>query len=300
MTAPRTRLVVVGGPTASGKTALAIDLARNLGAEIISADSRQFYTEMRIGNARPTQEELAAVPHHFVADRSVTEPLTAGRFAEEAMALYQRQFSEADYLVVVGGSGLYLRALCEGLDEFPKVTEGARSRVQSIYEEQGLVGLQTQLGRLDPDYYATVDTQNHRRLQRALEVTISAGRPYSSFLGNRPARPFDLVYLMPEIDRASLYERINLRVDKMLTQGLEAEAKALQPYADLPALQTVGYQEWWPYFAGEYDRDRAIELIKRNSRRYAKRQLTWFGKGRLYQPVRAPAAALSYVQNFNL
>ena len=292
MAGHRTKLIVVGGPTASGKTALAIQLAQHFGTEILSADSRQFYTEMRIGNARPSPEELAAAPHHFIADRSVTAPLTAGRFADEAMALYERRFSAAEHLVVVGGSGLYLRALCEGLDEFPDVTEGARSQVQRIWEEQGLPGLQTEVKRLDPVYYATVDVHNHRRLQRALEVCLSARAPYSSFLGNRPQRPFDPIYMMPAIDRAALYERINSRVDQMIQNGLESEAITLRPYAKLPTLQTVGYQEWWPYFAGDYHRERAIELIKRNSRRYAKRQLTWFGKGGIYQPVGDVGAAI--------
>ena len=295
MAAQRTKLIVVGGPTASGKTTLAIKLAQHFGTEIISADSRQFYSEMRIGNARPTPEELAAAPHHFIADRRVTEPLTAGRFADEARDLYRERFADTEHLVVVGGSGLYLRALCDGLDEFPDVTEGASSQVQKLWEEQGLEGLQTEVERLDPNYYAIVDRQNHRRLQRALEVCLSANAPYSSYLGNRPARPFDPVYLMPAIERSTLYERINARVDQMLVEGLEAEAETLLPYATLPALQTVGYQEWWPYFAGEYNRDRAIELVKRNSRRYAKRQLTWFGKGKAYQPVTSPEDVLKYM-----
>lgn len=281
----RTKLIVVGGPTASGKTGLAIQLARHYNTEIISADSRQFYHEMRIGNARPTAEELAASPHHFIADRSVTEPLTAGRFAAKALALYKEKFTEAEHLILVGGSGLYIRALCEGLDEFPEVTEEARSRVQSIWEEQGISGLQTLLQQLDPTYFTTVDQQNHRRLQRALEVCLSADQPYSSYLGNRPARPFECIYVMPDVPRPKLYGRINHRVDAMLAEGLEHEARDLQRYQDLPALQTVGYQEWWPYFKGEYDRDRAIELLKRNSRRYAKRQLTWFRKGDLYRAV---------------
>lgn len=274
--APRTKLIVVGGPTASGKTALAIQLAQHFSTEIISGDSRQFYREMEIGNARPTPAELATVPHHFVADRSVENPLTAGKFADEALALYQQKFTEHPYLVLAGGSGLYLRALCEGLDEFPAVTDAARTQVESMLEEGGLDALQSSLEKLDPAYYARVDRQNPRRLIRALEVCLSAGQPYSSFLGNRPARPFDPIYLMTDLPRPALYDRINLRVEMMLESGLEAEAKSLEPYKDLPSLQTVGYQEWWPYFDGVYFKDRAVELIKRNSRRYAKRQVTWF------------------------
>jgi len=279
------KLIVLGGPTASGKTSLAIDLARHFGTEIISGDSRQFYTEMRIGNARPTAEELAAAPHHFVADRSIHAPLTAGKFAEEALARLETIFKDNDYVVVAGGSGLYLRALCEGLDEFPEVTDGARTRVKRLGEERGLAGLQTALADADPDYYARVDTQNARRLERALMVCYSAGQSYSSYLGKRPARPFTCVYLRTDPPRPLLYERINYRVDLMVAEGLEEEARTLYPYRALPVLQTVGYREWWPYFDGEYSRDRAIELVKQNSRRYAKRQVTWFGRGEAYAAV---------------
>ncbi len=287
------QLIVIGGPTASGKTSLALAVARHFGTEIISGDSRQFYREMKIGNARPEPEELAAAPHHFIADRSVQDPLTAGRFAEEALARLATLFQGHDRLVLVGGSGLYLRALCEGLDKFPEVTEQARTQVQRLVAEQGLAGLQAELSRLDPHYFATVDQQNGRRLERALQVCYSSGQPYSSFLGQRPPRPFTSVYFRTHPPRAALYERINLRVDLMLDRGLEEEARRLYPLRDLPALQTVGYQEWWPYFAGDYGRDRAVELIKRNSRRYAKRQVTWFGRGDQYAPVNSPGELLA-------
>ncbi len=278
-------LIVIGGPTASGKTSLAIDLACHYGTEIISGDSRQFYREMAIGNARPDDDELAAAKHHFIADRSIHNPLTAGKFSEEALARLEGIFRTNDKAVLVGGSGLYLRALCEGLDVFPDVTEAAGTQVQSLVEEQGLPGLQAELQRLDPTYFATVDQQNGRRLERALKVCYSAGAPYSSFLGNRPQRPFQCVYLQPKMERPLLYDRINRRVDLMVEAGLEAEARTLFPHRDLPALQTVGYQEWWPHFNGLCTRDRALELIKQNSRRYAKRQTTWFGRGGLYTPV---------------
>jgi len=289
------QLIVVGGPTASGKTSLAIDLARHFGTEIISGDSRQFYQEMEVGNARPTPVELAAAKHHFVADRSVLEPLTAGRFADEALTRLETIFSTHDKAILVGGSGLYLRALCEGLDEFPEVTDQARTQVQKLVEEQGLPGLQAELERLDPVYFATVDQQNSRRLERALKVCYSANQPYSSFLGNRPKRPFTCVYLRTHPPRQVLYERINHRVNLMVADGLEAEAKALLPHRELPALRTVGYQEWWPYFSGEYSRDRAIELIKQNSRRYAKRQVTWFGRGEQYTAVSNLEEALNAI-----
>lgn len=287
------QLIVIGGPTASGKTGLAIEIARHFGTEIISGDSRQFYREMEIGNARPTPAELAAAPHHFVADRSVLEPLTAGRFAEEALDRLEQIFHSHDHAVLVGGSGLYLRALCEGLDEFPDVTDQARTQVQQLLEEQGLPGLQAEVARLDPVYFATVDQQNGRRLERALKVCYSSGEPYSSFLGKRPVRPFNCVYLRTHPPREVLYQRINQRVDEMVVAGLEDEAKALFPNQELPALQTVGYQEWWPYFNGEYPRERAIELIKQNSRRYAKRQVTWFGRDEQYRAVNNLSEALA-------
>jgi tRNA dimethylallyltransferase len=288
-------LIVVGGPTASGKTSLAIDLARHFSTEIISGDSRQFYREMWIGNARPTGEELAAAPHHFIADRSLREPLTAGRFALEAIERLTGIFSENRIAILVGGSGLYLRALCEGLDEFPEVTEAARAQVQSLFEAQGLSALQQKLAELDPVYFTEVDQQNPRRLIRALEVSMSAGQPYSSFRGQQKPRAFEPIYLRLHPDRKLLYQRINQRVDQMLVEGLESEAYGLRKYRHLPVLQTVGYQEWWPFFEGEYDRETAVELIKRNSRRYAKRQVTWFGRGGRYQPVKNLADALSLI-----
>ncbi len=291
-------LIVIGGPTAVGKTTLSIEVAQHFNTEIISGDSRQFYREMAIGTARPEADELAAAKHHFIADRSVHAPLFAGRFAAEAMKRLEVIFSNADIAVLVGGSGLYLRALCEGLDEFPTITEVALARVQRIAAEQGLAGLQQALAIADPQYFSTVDQQNSRRLERALQVSYSAGKPYSSFLGNRPRRPFHSHYFRLTRPRPELYDRINRRVDMMVTAGLEAEAKSLYPFNSLPALQTVGYQEWWPYFAGEYGQDRAVELIKQNSRRYAKRQETWFRKGEVYQPVTTLSEVVAAVAPF--
>ncbi|MEO0733843.1 MAG: tRNA (adenosine(37)-N6)-dimethylallyltransferase MiaA [Bacteroidota bacterium] len=281
-------LLVLGGPTASGKTTLAIELARHFDTAIINGDSRQFYREMRIGNARPTEAELAQAPHYFVADRSLQDPLTAGRFAELALERLELIFVENDYAMLTGGSGLYLRALGEGLDEFPEVPHDVARRVEAMSHPELLMALDA----ADPTYAATVDRANSRRLQRALKVCYASGKPYSSFLGNRPERPFRSVYLRTHPLRELLYARINQRVDQMLADGLEAEARALWPYRELPVLQTVGYQEWWPYFAGKYDRARAVELIKRNSRRYAKRQVTWFGRGDQYVPVNTFAEAM--------
>ncbi|MEM6879288.1 MAG: tRNA (adenosine(37)-N6)-dimethylallyltransferase MiaA [Bacteroidota bacterium] len=282
---PVSTMIVIGGPTASGKTSLAIALAQQLGTEIISADSRQFYTEMRIGNARPSEEELVAVKHHFIADRSIHNPLSAGQFGEEASTLAEQLFEQFEYLVCVGGSGLFINALCEGLDQFPEVTDTARERVLKIWTSAGRSGLQEALAELDPNYYAQVDQQNPRRLMRALEVCYSANAPYSSFLGQKPNRPWKNIFLRTHPERPQLYERINLRVDLMIEQGLEAEAKSLQAHQQLPVMNTVGYQEWWPYFRGEYDKAQAISLIQRNSRRYAKRQVTWFGRGNKYLVV---------------
>ena len=291
------RLIVIGGPTASGKTTLAIEVARHFNTAIISADSRQFYREMEVGNARPTPAELAAAPHHFIADRSVTEPLTAGRFAAEALAILEAIYAHSDVAVLVGGSGLYLRALCEGLDEFPDVLPSAAQRVATLAREGGLAGLQSALLSEDPAYHATVDLQNARRIERALRVCYSGNAPYSSYLGKRIERPFLPIYLQPAIDRPSLYARINARVDRMLNEGLAREARDLYPFQALPALQTVGYQEWWPYLEGEATLDRTVELIKRNSRRYAKRQGTWF---RDYTAVKQVHMVVATIKNFNL
>ncbi|MEM9836234.1 MAG: tRNA (adenosine(37)-N6)-dimethylallyltransferase MiaA [Bacteroidota bacterium] len=297
------KLIVIGGPTASGKTSLAIAIALRLNTVVLSADSRQFYREMRIGNARPSKAELTQVQHFFVAARSITEPLTAGSFAEEALVLLEQLFQQHEYIVVAGGSGLYIDALCQGLDEFPAVHAEAKQRVDLLYQSQGLSGLQEALREVDPRYAQEVDLHNARRLMRALEVSFSSGQPYSSFRSQGMTRPFQSLYFQPKLGRVAippnrlparmqpdperewLYQRINQRVDLMMEAGLLDEAKALYPYRHLPVLQTVGYQEFWPFFEGEYNLERAVELIKRNSRRYAKRQITWFGRSGKYQAV---------------
>ena len=291
----RGQLIVIGGPTASGKTGFAIKLARRIGCSIVSADSRQFYRELPVGSAQPTEEELAAIRHYLVADRSVTEPLSAGRYAEEAKQLLRQLFLKNKIQIITGGSGLFISALTEGLDDFPPVTSAAETQVGNWFAEGGAGRLFEELQQRDPDYAATVDPTNHRRLERALRVTLSAGRPYSSFLGQREAPDFDVHYFRLDPPRAELYGRINRRVDTMLAAGLEDEARGLQHLRHLRSLQTVGYQEWWPYFDGEYDRDRAVELIKRNSRRYAKRQVTWFGRGDKYRTVSSPEDVLAYL-----
>lgn len=299
-------LIVIGGPTASGKTQLAIDLARYFDTIILSADSRQFYREMRIGNARPTDQELAAATHFFVADRSINEPLSAGQFGKEALQLLAEKFKQYENIVLVGGSGLYIDAVTQGLNEFPRVDVNTKGRVDQLLKFEGLAGLQKALKSADPLYFAEVDQNNPRRIQRALEVSWASGRPYSSFLTPREKRPFSSYYFQPDLsalpredyhqpvsqsrnapepDRLNLYARIEKRLDAMLDQGLLDEVQALYDYRELPVLQTVGYQEFFPYLSGETDLEYATELAKRNSRRYAKRQVTWFNREGKYLAV---------------
>jgi len=273
---PDKHLLVVGGPTAAGKTAWAIRLARHYGTAILSADSRQCYRALRIGTARPTADELAQAPHHFVGHLGLEADYSVGDFEREALARLEELFREHNVVVLTGGSGLYLKALCEGLDAFPEVPLAVREAVQRRYEEGGLSALQEQLQRVDPAYYAEVDRQNPARLLRALAVWEATGRPFSSFRRQQPApRPFSPIYLQLSWPRARLYRRIDERVDRMLAAGLVDEARALYPYRGHTSLQTVGYQELFEHFEGKITLEEAVRLIKRNSRRYAKRQLTW-------------------------
>lgn len=273
------KLLVLAGPTASGKTKTAIRWSQVLGdVPIVNADSRQFYQEMSIGTAKPTPEELAAAPHFLFDDRSIHTSFDVGDYEQEALALLTQLFETHDQVILVGGSGLYIRALCEGLDEFPEVTESAKEKVADIFEKEGLHGLQAALAQLDSETYQRIDLQNPRRLVRALEVCYIEGLPYSSYLKKpKKERPFIPVYHCLEWDRATLYERINLRVDLMIAAGLEAEARSLFPHQALRSLHTVGYREFFNYFSDEnITLIETVELIKQNTRRYAKRQLTWF------------------------
>ena len=292
-------LLVVGGPTAAGKTGLAIALAKHFGTEIISADSRQFYQEMKIGNARPSEEELSQVEHHLIADRSLSETISAGAFAREALEILGRLYQTREFAVLVGGSGLFIRALTEGLDEFPAVPKTVRDRVDLLFQTEGLSGLQTALAAADPVYYQEVDLQNPVRLQRALEVSWATGKPYSSFRrGEGIERSFVPIYLQPTWPREVLYQRINARTEGMLAAGLEGEVRELATLQHLPALQTVGYQEWWPYFEGKKSKEEVVALIQQNSRRYAKRQLTWNRRDGYWKhiPQGDLRAALAYIQ----
>lgn len=273
----KTTLIVIAGPTAVGKTRIAIALARRLGTEIISADSRQVFREMNIGTARPTAEELAAVKHHFVGSHTITRPFNAAEFGEEALALINDLSKKYEYLVLCGGSGLYIKAVCEGFDEIPDVGPNIRAGLNREYAEKGLAWLQQQMLDLDPEHFATIDQQNPQRLIRALEVKIGTGFSIGDFRGlHRAPRPFSTVRIGLERERSVLYAAIDERVDEMVRQRLFEEAERLYPYRDLNALRTVGYQEIFDYLEGKYDKDEAVRLLKQHSRQYAKRQLTWF------------------------
>ncbi len=271
------RLVVIVGPTGSGKTDLSIRLAEYYRAPILSTDSRQIYKGMPIGTAQPEPGQLQRVEHHFIATHDITQDFNCGQFETEALRLLGELFAEHDTVIAVGGSGLYVRALCEGMDDLPEGSPELRAALAERLRREGLPVLAEELRRLDPEYYGQVDRENPARVLRALEVCLQTGRPYSSFrTGTRRRRDFGIVKIGVDLPREALYERIDRRVDLMMEAGLEAEARSLYPFRHLNALQTVGYKELFAYFDGTCTREEAVERIKRNSRRYAKRQLTWF------------------------
>ena len=274
-------LLVVVGPTGVGKTDCCIQLANHFQTEIVSADARQCYRNMAIGTAQPSAVQQQQVKHHFIDCLSIREPVNAGLFEKTGLGLLQDLFTRHSCVVVTGGSGLYLQALCEGLDEMPPVLLAIRSSLQARLTVEGLAALVEELSIRDPVYYKVVDRNNPRRVLRGLEVCIASQKPYSQVINRvyKPLnRPFKILKIGLCLDRAMLYQRINQRVDGMMEKGLLSEAGLLYPYKDYQALQTVGYQELFGFFEGKYDLVRAVELIKRNSRRYAKRQLTWFNK----------------------
>ncbi len=274
---PIKRLLVVVGPTGSGKTDLSIRLALHYSAPILSTDSRQVYRGMPIGTAQPSVDQLQAVEHHFIASHDLTDNLNCGEYEVQALARLEELFADHDWVVAVGGSGLYVRALCEGMDDLPQADEPLRRELERRLAEEGLGALAEELRELDPEYCRTADLNNPARVMRALEVCLQTHMPYSrQRTGERRPRPFEIVKIGIDLPRDVLYDRINRRVDRMLADGLEAEARALYPYRELNALKTVGYREFFDYFDGRIGYDEAVELIKRNSRRYAKRQLTWF------------------------
>lgn len=271
------RLIVIVGPTGSGKTDLSIRLALHYRAPILSTDSRQVYRGMPIGTAQPTDEQLKTVEHHFIASHDIKYRLNCGEYEVQALACLEKLFAQHDDVVAVGGSGLYVRALCEGMDELPQGDEALRRELEHRLADEGIGALAEQLRELDPRYYEEVDRSNPARVMRALEVCLQTGRPYSAQrTGVRRERPFRIIKIGVDLPREVLYDRINRRVDAMVAEGLEAEARRLYPHRELNALQTVGYREFFDCFDGRVTRDEAVELIKRNTRRYAKRQLTWF------------------------
>lgn len=270
-------VVVVAGPTGIGKTKIGMALAKAYSSVIISADSRQIYREIPIGTAAPTPEEQAEIPHFLVGTRSVFDYYNAFEFEQDALRCVQEAFVDKDVVFMVGGSMMYLDAFCNGIDELPTVDPQLRKDLMARFSEEGLASLRMQLKQLDPEFYKQVDLKNAKRVIHALEICLMTGRPYSS-LRTQPKkkRPFQIIRVGLHMDRALLYERIDLRVEQMLAKGLEEEARSLWPHRDLNALNTVGYKELFAYFEGEYGLDRALELIQRNSRRYARKQLSWF------------------------
>ncbi len=270
-------LVVIVGPTAVGKTALSVQLAQELGCAVLNADSRQVFKELNIGTAKPTEVEMQGVRHYFVNDRSITEDFSAGIFEREALAVLQREFTQQPVCIMSGGSGLYIDAVCYGLDAFPKVDKALREQLTQRLEQEGARALYKELQQVDPDYAAMVEPTNSQRIVRGLEVYLASGQTYSSLRkGSSRQRDFELYFIGLELPRDELYERINQRMDVMIAAGLFDEVRALLPYREKNALQTVGYQEVFLYLDGQIDKAEAIRLLKRNSRRYAKRQLTWF------------------------
>ena len=270
-------LIVIAGPTAVGKTSYAIELAQKYQTEILSADSRQFYRELQIGTAAPTKEELAAAPHHFIGNLSIHDYYNVSMYEQEAMQLIDKLFQEHDKLIVVGGSGLYIDALCYGIDDLPDADEKLRNEIKKRFAEEGIEYLQKEVARLDPEFYKVVDQNNHKRLQRALEVCLATGKTYSSQRTNKKkSRPFKIRKLVLNMERKLLYERINKRVDLMMEAGLLDEVKSLLAFSELNALKTVGYTELFRYIDGDISLEQAVTDIKTNSRRYSKRQVTWF------------------------
>ena len=276
------KLIAIVGPTASGKTDLAIDIANYYDCEIISADSRQFYQEMNIGTAKPSENQLIDVKHHFINNLSVTDNYTVGDYKDEVNAFLNLYFNTNDYVVMVGGSGLFIDAVINGIDDFPKVPKSLRNKINSDFEKKGIDYLKDELKKLDPKYYKIVDLKNHRRIIRALEVCYFSDKPYSSFLNSskKKAKKYDEIIIGLNPRKEILEIRINNRVDEMINGGLIKEVKSLLKYRDLNPLNTVGYKELFEFFDGFISLKDAIELIKLNTRKYSKRQMTWFKKNK--------------------
>lgn len=270
-------LIIIAGPTAVGKTALCIKIAKLLDTEVVSADSRQFYRELAIGTAKPTLEEMAGVKHHFVDSHSIRDYYSVGDFERDCLAVLEEIFQKKDVAILTGGSGMFIKMITDGIDEMPEADLDLRKKLAERLDNEGLEILANELKQFDPAYYGQVDIQNTQRVLRALEVCISTGKPFSSFRKNQKVvRPFEMIKIALERPREELYARIDTRMDIMLESGLEAEAKSVMDFREHYALKTVGYREIYEHLDGQYDRDEMVRLLKRNSRRYAKRQLTWF------------------------
>ena len=272
-------LLVLLGPTGVGKTDISIDIASHFNSEIISADSRQFYKEMRIGTAVPSSDQLQSISHHFIRFISINDYYSSSLFERDVLGLLPSLFSKNNIVLLSGGSGMYINSVCDGIDDIPDVDPAIRKKYIEKYNEEGIEGLRVILKLLDPEHYAKVDLKNYKRIIRALEICETTGRPYSSFLlKQKRERDFNIIKIGLERTREDLYQRINSRVDYMIEAGLENEARQLYPSRNLNALNSVGYREFFDVFDGKISVEKAIELIKRNSRRYAKRQMTWWAR----------------------
>lgn len=272
-------LITLAGPTAVGKTSVALDLAKHFETEIISADSRQIYREMKIGTAVPSAMQLETIPHYFIGCRSIQEYYNASMFEQDAVALLGRLFTQHDQVIMTGGSGMYMDAVCHGIDDFPTVNAIIRENLKSEFQQKGMDWLRSRIQESDPVYYAQVDLNNPKRLLKALEIITMTGRPYSSFLTQKKKeRDFGFIPVGLNMERKALYHQINCRVDSMIGKGLVEEVKTLLPFRHLNALNTVGYREIFDYLDGKVTLEEAIDLIKRHSRQYARRQITWFKK----------------------
>ena len=280
----KSTLIVILGPTASGKTGVAIRLAKHFHTEIISADSRQFYREIPIGTAAPTSEQMEEIPHHFVGQRSITEDYNVSQFEKEVLELLAEKFKEKEVMLMVGGSGLYIDAVCKGIDDLPDPDPNLRKDLNQLFESKGITALQELLKQLDPEYFDQVDINNPKRLLRAIEVCKQTGKKYSELRLNQPAeRDFRIIKIGLEMPREQLIQQIHHRTDEMMKHGLLEEAKSMLSHRNLNALNTVGYKELFAYFDAAWTLDLAIEKIKTNTRRYAKRQMTWFKRDKEIQ-----------------
>lgn len=282
------KLIVLTGPTAVGKTAVSLDIARHYGIPVINADSRQIYRELQIGTARPTEAQMQNIPHYFVGSLSLNDYYSASLFEQQVLSLLKELMTKSNYALLSGGSMMYIDAVCDGIDDIPTIDDATRALMKQRLTDEGLEALCKELKRLDPDYYEVVDLQNPRRVVHALEICTMTGKTYTSFRKKeKRERPFDIIKIGLNRPREELYDRINRRVDQMVADGLLEEAKALYPMKSLNALNTVGYKELFDYFDGRWSLDEAIERIKGNTRRYARKQLTWFKKDeriRWYHP----------------